>query len=214
MLTKRQKQILDHITKCIKKNDYAPSLEEIKGHFGLSSVSTIHEHVETLRKNGYLKKAKNQPRSIALYRNRNEQFIQIPLLGAIAAGKPIEAIEDREETIAVPKSKLPRTGEVYALRAQGDSMIDEDIHDGDTILIKKQNVAENGDKVVALLNGNEATLKTFYKENKQIRLQPANKNYQPIIIKNGQEFSLQGVLLDVIGSPSPVAFTKKLPWMK
>jgi SOS regulatory protein LexA len=198
VLTKRQKQILDYVTKYIKENDYAPSLEEIKKHFKLSSVATVHQHIETLREKGYLKKIENQPRSIELNKKGAKlDLISIPVLGIISAGEPIEVFEDKE-SIVIPKSKLPKSSEVYALRVQGDSMIDEGIHDGDTILIKKQGVAENGDKVVALLNGNEATLKTFYKEKKQIRLQPANKNYQPIIVRSGQEFSLQGVLFDVI----------------
>ena len=198
MLTKRQKQILDYITKFIKENNYAPSLEEIKEHFKLSSVSTIHQHVETLKSKGCLSKLENQPRSIEINKKGKESgLIAIPLLGIIAAGEPIEAIEDKE-TIVVPKNKLPKSNNVYALRVQGDSMIDEGIHNGDTILIKKQNTAENGDKVVILLNGNEATLKTFYKERGQIRLQPANKNYQPIILKKGQEISVQGVLFDVV----------------
>ena len=111
-------------------------------------------------------------------------MVKIPFWGIIAAGEPIEVIENRE-TIAIPKSRIPKSSEVYALRVQGDSMIDEGVNDGDTILINKQNTAENGDKVVALLNGNEATLKTFYREKGQIRLQPANKNYKPIIIKRG-----------------------------
>ncbi|PJB17549.1 hypothetical protein CO116_00740 [Candidatus Falkowbacteria bacterium CG_4_9_14_3_um_filter_38_19] len=195
MITKKQKGVLDFIKTYSKTRGYAPSLEEIQKKFKLASVSTAHFHVAKLKKAGYLEKLKNKARAISV--PEKELFIKIPLLGIISAGQPIEAIEDRE-TIAVPKSKLPRTGEAYALKVRGDSMIDEGINDGDTILIKKQSVAENGEKVVALLNGDEATLKTFYKEKGQIRLQPANKNYQPIIIKRGQNFSLQGVLFDVV----------------
>lgn len=195
MITKRQKQILDFITRYGEHHKISPSLEEIKRHFRLRSVSNIHQHIEALKKKGYLNKSENQPRSIEI--RKSSKLIRVPLLGIIAAGQPIEAIENKE-SIVVPKNKLPRVSEVYALRVQGDSMIDDNINDGDTILIKKQSTAENGDKVVALLNGNEATLKTFYKEKGQIRLQPANRNYQPIIVKRGQEFSLQGVLFDVI----------------
>ncbi|MDP3784699.1 MAG: transcriptional repressor LexA [bacterium] len=195
MLTPRQKQVLDFVTSFTKKRGFAPSLEEIKKRLRLSAISNIHQHIEALREKGYLNKQKNQRRSIEV--SSAEKLVRIPLLGTIAAGEPIEVMQEKE-TIAVPQNKLPKTGDVYALRVQGDSMIDEGVHDGDTILIKKQNVAENGEKVVALLNGNEATLKTFYKERGQIRLQPANKNYQPIIIKRGQEISLQGVLFDVI----------------
>lgn len=195
MLTKKRKQVLDYIVLYHKKRDYSPSLEEIRRHFKLASVSTAHFHVKNLQDLGFLEKQFNKPRSINVY--ENERMVNIPLLGLIAAGQPIEAIENKE-TIAIPKSKLPKSSEVYALRVQGDSMIDEGVNDGDTILIKKQDVAENGDKVVALLNGNEATLKTFYREKGQIRLQPANKNYRPIIVKEEQQLTLRGVLLDVI----------------
>ncbi|PIS35809.1 MAG: hypothetical protein COT36_00380, partial [Parcubacteria group bacterium CG08_land_8_20_14_0_20_38_56] len=195
MITKRQKEVLDFVKIYSKEKGYAPSLEEIQRKFKLASVSTAHFHISKLRKAGYVEKSENKARAISI--SKKEPLVKIPLLGVIAAGQPIEAIENKE-SIVVPKSKLPRATEVYALRVRGDSMIDENINDGDTILIKRQNIAENGEKVVALINGNEATLKTFYKEKNQIRLQPANKNYQPIIVKRGQDFSLQGVLFDVI----------------
>jgi len=197
MITKRQKEVLDFVKVYSKEKGYAPSLEDIQRKFKLASVSTAHFHISKLRKAGYLEKSENKARAISI--SKKEPLVKIPLLGVIAAGQPIEAIENKE-SIIVPKSKLPRATEVYALRVQGDSMIDENINDGDTILIKRQSIAENGEKVVALINGNEATLKTFYKEKNQIRLQPANKNYQPIIVKRGQDFSLQGVLFDVIKS--------------
>jgi len=197
MITKRQKEVLDFVKIYSKKKGYAPSLEEIQKKFRFASVSTAHFHISKLKKAGYLEKSENRARAISV--SKKEHLVKIPLLGVIAAGQPIEAIENKE-SIVVSKSKLPKATEVYALRVQGDSMIDENINDGDTILIKKQSIAENGEKVVALINGNEATLKTFYKEKNQIRLQPANKNYQPIIVKRGQDFSLQGVLFDVIKS--------------
>ena len=212
MLTKRQKQILDLVTTYTQKHGYAPSLEEIKKRLKLKSVSTIHEHIATLENKGYLQKQKNQPRSVSTL--KTGRLVQIPILGRIAAGQPIEVIEEDRETIAISQDLLPKASELYALRVQGDSMIDEGVNDGDTILVKKQNTAENGNKVVALLNGNEATLKTFYKEKGQIRLQPANKKMESLIFKNGRSISIQGIVLDIIGSPSPVAFTKKLHWMK
>lgn len=195
MITKKRKEVLDFVKNYSRTKGYAPSLEDIQKKFKFASVSTAHFHISKLKKAGYLEKLENRARSISI--SKKELLIKIPLLGIIAAGQPIEAIENKE-SIIVPKSKLPSTSEIYALRVRGDSMIDENINDGDTILIKRQSVAENGEKVVALLNGNEATLKTFYKEKNQIRLQPANKNYQPIIVKKGQDFSLQGVLFDVI----------------
>ena len=196
MLTKKQRQILEYIEKQISKKGVAPTHREIATKFRLSSVATVHEHLKALQEKGYLNKHRGQARGMSP-RIHIDKLVYIPLLGTVAAGEPIEVIENRE-TIAIPKSRLPKFSEVYALRVQGDSMIDEGVDDGDTILINKQNTAENGNKVVALVNGNEATLKTFYKERGHIRLQPANKNYKPIIIKSGQQFALQGVLLDVI----------------
>jgi site-specific DNA-methyltransferase (adenine-specific) len=196
MLSPRQKQIFEYIKKFLKEKDYSPSLKEIGKRFKIGK-STVHQHLEALKERGYLDKVSYQPRTIEITKNKKSDLVAVTLAGTIAAGEPIEAVEEKE-TIAVPKNKLPRGGETFALRVKGDSMVDEGIHDGDTILIKKQAVAENGDKVVALLNGNEATLKTLYKEKRRIRLQPANKNYQPIIIKNGQELAIQGILLDVI----------------
>lgn len=205
MLTKKQIRVLDFIKAYRAKNRYAPSLEEIKKKFRIASVSTAHYYIKKLKEAGQLNKERNQPRSVVL--REHETMIKIPFLGLISAGEPIEVIENRE-TIAIPKSRLPISSEVYALRVQGDSMIDEGVNDGDTILVKKQNIAENGDKVVALLNGSEATLKTFYKEKGRIRLQPANKNYQPIIIKSEQQFTLQGVLLDIVRTNEPEELLK------
>src|SRR5207248_1024526 len=145
---------------------YAPSLDEIRKKFRLASVSTAHFHVKKLEYFGYLKKEENRPRAIDVF--KQEKLVTIPLLGTIAAGQPIEAVQERE-TIAVPQSKIPRSGEFYALRVVGDSMIDENINDGDIVLVKQQGVAENGQKVVALIDNHAATLKKFYKERGQIR---------------------------------------------
>jgi len=197
MLTKRQKEVLDFVENYTSKKGYAPSFEEIRKRLKLASVSTVHFHISKLKEGGYLGKTENKARAISVA--SKEPMVKIPLLGVIAAGEPIEAIR-QNEFIVFPKAKLPSNGNLYALRVMGSSMIDENINDGDIVLIKKQSIAENGEKVVAIVNGNEATLKTFYKEKNQIRLQPANKNYQPIIVKRDQGFSLQGVLFDVIKS--------------
>ena len=195
MLTKRQKQILDYVTKYIKKNDYAPSLKEIKKHFKLSSFATVHQHIENLETEGYLKKIENKPRSIELNKKKGKlSLVTIPLLGTIAAGQPIEAIEDKE-TIEVPKSQLSKSGEHFALRVSGNSMIDEGIFNGDTVVIRKQPTAENGETVVALINDNEVTLKKIYKEKNGFRLQPANPNLKPIFTK---ELTVQGKVVSVI----------------
>jgi len=195
MLTKRQKQVFDFITSYRKKWGYSPSLEEIQKHFKLASVSTAHFHVRKLQELGFLEKQYNKPRSIDVY--ENETMVNIPLLGLIAAGQPIEAIQNKE-TIAVPQNKLPRSGEFYALRVIGNSMIDENINDGDIVLVKQQSIAENGQKVVALIDNYEATLKKFYKERGYIRLQPANQTIEPIIIKKGKDIVIQGIVIDVI----------------
>ena len=195
MLTKRQKQVLDFITGYRKRKGYAPVLEEIRKKFKLASVSTAHFHVSKLRDLGYLAKEENKPRSIDVL--KREGMVKIPLLGTIAAGQPIEAIQDKE-MIAVPKNKIPASSEVYALRVMGSSMIDENINDGDIVLVKQQTTADNGQKVVALIDNHEATLKKFYKEGKHIRLQPANKNMEPLIFRNGRDISIQGIVLDVI----------------
>jgi len=196
-ITKRQKETLDFIKAYRKKKGYAPSLEEIKHHLRLSSVSTAHHHVKALEAQGYLQKDENQPRGISV--NIAEQMVQIPLMGLIAAGMPIAALEARE-IIAVPRNRLPReVKNIYALKVVGQSMIDENINDGDIILVHHQATANNGEKVVALIDESDVTLKTFFAERGHIRLQPANKKMEPIIVRHGSTgFAIQGVVLDVI----------------
>jgi len=195
MITKKQKEVLDFIREYKSKKKYAPSLEEIRRHFRLASVSTAHHYIRALDDAGFLNREENQPRSIELY--EKEMMVKIPLAGTIAAGQPIEAVEEKE-VIAVPKSTLPRTGNVFALRVSGDSMIEENINDGDIVLVKQQTTAENGQKVVALVNNSEATLKKYYREKNQVRLQPANKSLYPLIIRKGEKLAIQGVIVDVI----------------
>ncbi len=193
-LTKKQKEILDYIKNYIKKHGFSPTFEEIGKYIG-KSFSTTHEHVNALIKKGLL--TKNDYLSRGLEVKENEEMVLIPLLGAIAAGLPIEAVENKE-TIAVPKNKLSPNGNFYALRVNGDSMIEEGVNNNDIILVKQQQTAENGQKVVALINNNEATLKKFYQQKGYIRLQPANQNYSPIIINKDDDFAIQGVLFDII----------------
>jgi len=194
MLTPRQKQIFEYIKKYIKGKDYSPSLEETGRHFGLAK-STIHQHIKELKEKGYLNKLDYQARAIEISKNKKTfDLVKVPLLGTIAAGEPIEAIEDKE-TIEVPKSQLSKSGEHFALQVRGDSMIDEGIFDGDTVIIRKQPDAENGETVVALINGNEVTLKKIYKEKNGFRLQPANQNLKPIFTR---ELIIQGKVVSVI----------------
>ncbi|KKS38958.1 MAG: repressor LexA [Candidatus Sungbacteria bacterium RIFCSPLOWO2_12_FULL_41_11] len=208
MFTKRQKQILDFIKGYNKKYGYSPSLEEIKRGFHLSSVATVHQHVEALKTKGYLDKQKNQRRSIEV--SKTEKLVRIPLLGTIAAGEPIEAVQEKE-MIAVPKSKFPHASGVYALRVVGNSMVDENINDGDVVLVRQQETAENGQKVVALIDNHEATLKKFYKERGHIRLQPANRGMEPIILQNGREITIQGIVVDVIRNESTTPINQSKP---
>lgn len=189
-LTPKQKKVLDFIISFVDKNDYSPSLEEIAKHFKLRSISTVHQQVEVLAKKGYLNKVEFKQRSIEPVINETE----IPLLGYIAAGEPIETISN-PESIAVSRSMLSKNGLHYALRVKGNSMMEEDIYDGDTVIIRRQEDAENGQTVVALVNGNEATLKKIYKEKNGFRLQPANSSMKSLFFK---ELIIQGRAMGVI----------------
>jgi len=195
MLTKKQKDVLDFIKQYYSKHKYAPSLEEIKKHLKIASVSTAHFHIKKLQEKGFLRKEDNQPRAISVF--ESEKMINVPLMGNIAAGQPIEAIKEKE-TIAIPQSKLPNSGNFYALRVIGNSMIEENINDGDVVLVKQQDTAENGQKIVALIDNYETTLKKFYKERGHIRLQPANRTMDPIIISKQTPLTIQGIVIDVI----------------
>ena len=197
MLTKQQKIILTYIENFIEKNGFSPSFEEIKSYLGLASKSSVHQHIEALKKKGYLAQSHYRARSLEVLENDKNKLIIVPLLGSISAGKPIEAVLEKE-TIAISQNKLPSVGEFYALRVAGDSMIDENINNGDIVLVKKQQIAQDGNRVVALIDNNEVTLKKFYKEKDHIRLQPANEAYTPIIINKNRDLKIQGVVVDVI----------------
>ena len=159
---------------------------------GLSSVSTAHHHVNALEEEGYLVRGENTPRAIAV--KEINKLIRIPLLGTISAGTPIEAVEEKE-TIEIPKLQLSKGGKHFALRVKGNSMIGEGIHNGDTVVIKEQTIANNGDTIVALINGNEVTLKKYYKKDNTFVLQPANPDVKPIYTKN---LKIQGKVVSVV----------------
>lgn len=192
MLTKRQKEILDYINSYIKENGYSPILEEIATHFKLSSVATVHEHLEAIKSKGYLKKSPNRPRALEI--GPGENLMEIPLAGTIAAGQPIEAIEEKE-TITIAKENLGRKGDLYALRVRGNSMIKEGISDGDIVIVRKQQIADDGQTVVAIIDNNEATLKKIYREKGRIKLQPANQAMLPIYRK---EVEIRGIVIQII----------------
>ena len=182
MLTKRQKQALDFIKHYIQKHDYAPSLEEVKGHLGLASVSTAHFHVQTLQEKGFLRKDDNQPRAIEIRKNGTTHAREIQLAGTIAAGQPIEAIEGHD-TIQVPALLVPNKSRKYfALKVKGDSLIEDGVLDGDVVIAEQTNIAKDGELVVALTENNEATLKYFYKEKDRIRLEPRNRALKPLFV--------------------------------
>jgi site-specific DNA-methyltransferase (cytosine-N4-specific) len=193
MITKKQAEVFDFIKNYKKKKSYAPSLEEIKHKFKLASVSTSHYYIRKLQDAGFLNKEHNQPRAVSTIDAK--QTIEIPILGAIAAGQPIEAIEIPGETITITRDEIGKQGKHYALRVQGSSMIDEGIFDGDIVVIRKQDVAENGQTVVAVIDDNEATLKKLYRENGRFRLQPANPTLFPIY---RDEVEIRGVVVKII----------------
>lgn len=197
-LTKRQKEILDYVSEYIEAQGYAPSFEEIAEAFDYASLATVHEHVSNLERKGYIRKAYNQSRSIEMVRSDvNPLGIELPLLGEVAAGQPIEAIESRE-SILVPPDMLRKGGENFVLRVAGESMIDEQIRDGDYIIVNSRPTAENGEMVVALVDGEAATVKKFYREfGGQVRLQPANEALQPMYYP-ADRVRIQGVVIGVI----------------
>ncbi len=196
-LTKRQKEILDHIGAFIEEQGYAPSFEEIAEHFGYSSLATVHEHLSNLERKGYIRKSYNESRSVELVSQESTApAIELPLLGAVAAGLPIEVMEDRE-TLAVPPDMIRRRKDNYVLRVEGNSMIEEQIRDGDYIVVQAQENAEDGQMVVALVGGDSATVKKLYREGNRIRLQPANPTMVPIVV-DASEVRIQGVVVGVI----------------
>lgn len=197
-LTKRQRQILDFITEFSENNGYSPSLREIGEHLNLNSPATVHVHIENLKKKGFIKASFNQARSIELLEpikyEINIDAIELPLVGLITAGEPIEAIEHNEK-ICIPMDLIKDRFNSYVLKVKGDSMIEDGILDGDYVIVERNNSPLNGDVVVALLNNAYATLKRFYREPSRIRLQPANSQMKPIFVKDPL---IQGVVRGVI----------------
>lgn len=193
MISKRQKEVFDFVKSFIKNKKYSPSLEEIKDHFGFASVSTAHHHIRKLQEIGFLSKDYNQPRAFIPYTEK--ETIEVPLIGTIAAGYPIEAIEYPSETVTIDRERFGSDAQYYALRVSGNSMIDEGIFDGDTVVIKKQSVAENGQTVVAIIDDNQATLKKIYREKSRFRLEPRNQAMLPFFRK---EVEIRGVVIQII----------------
>lgn len=188
-ITEKQKQVLDIIKKEIALKGFPPTVREIGAILNLSSPASTQFHLNKLEENGYIKKNKNKFRTLELlvdneYLDSNEDIVNIPLIGFITAGHPIEAINNPGEYFPVPIHLIPLRKEVFALNISGNSMKNKGINDKDIIIIERKKTANNGEIVAALLNENEVTLKTFYKEKNHIRLQPENPDYDPIIVDN------------------------------
>ncbi len=188
-LTKRQYDTLNFIKKFVAKNGYPPSIREIGSGIGLSSPATVFAHLKKLEEKKYLKMGERKSRTLELlvdneYIEGGDDVAKIPLLGMITAGDPIEAIEKPDEFISIPSNLLPNNKEVFALDISGDSMINKGIHNKDIVIIKRQNSANNGDVVAAIIDDNLVTLKTYYKEKNHFRLQPENDFMEPLILKN------------------------------
>jgi repressor LexA len=198
-LTKRQREILTYLESYIRERRYAPSFEEIAEHFRFASLATVHEHLTNLERKGYIRRAYNESRSVEVLPPKGTSGAsEIPLLGKVAAGMPIESLM-HQETLAVPDEMLPRKGGPnYALRVSGDSMIDDHITDGDFVVVHGRQTAQNGEMVIALVNGSEATVKKFYRESGGwIRLQPSNSTMPPLRFQEN-EVLIQGVVVGVI----------------
>jgi repressor LexA len=197
-LTKRQKQIVDYLSGYITTNGYAPSFEEIAEHFSFSSLATVHEHLTNLERKGFIRRSHNESRSIEMIPPQGQAgATELPLLGAVAAGEPLEAVVSGE-TIAVPNGLIPRRGASYVLKVRGESMIDEHIEDGDYVVVNGRTTADNGEMVIALINGTSATVKRLYREaGGWIRLQPSNENMRPIRAHEN-DVLIQGVVVGII----------------
>ncbi|MEE9275315.1 MAG: transcriptional repressor LexA [bacterium] len=200
-LTKRQREIYEFIRQFIQSKGYAPSIAEIGQHFQLTSPATVHKHLQNLAQKGLIKRSWNRSRAIEVVpggdtvgENLHEGRVELPLRGLIAAGVPLEAVEDNE-TIPLPWSSGDNN--LYVLKVKGDSMIEDHIQEGDYVIVEQRETARNGETVVALLDGENATLKRFYREGDRIRLQPANDAMEPIIVRE-EELRIQGVIVGVL----------------
>jgi repressor LexA len=196
-LTRRQKEILDFLTRHIERKGYAPTIEEIGEHFGLSSLATVHKHLTNLQEKGLIKRAWNRSRALELVPTEVKvHAVELPLLGRVAAGTPIEAVQS-SETIFVPEDMVGR-GDTYVLQVKGDSMIDEQIRDGDYVIVENRRSAKDGEMVIALLEGENVTLKKLYRERGgRVRLQPANSRVKPIFVDQ-EDLRIQGVVIGVL----------------
>jgi repressor LexA len=190
----RAERILDYIRETIDERGYPPSVREIAEAVGLASTSAVHHHLTKLEKDGRLQKEATRSRALTLPGSHAARVVNAPIVGEIAAGQPIEAYEDRTETMALPAELAPKH-DTFVLRVRGKSMIEDHIDNGDYVVIQPQDTARDGEIVVAILDDNTATLKRFYKERDRIRLQPANSEMEPIYAR---DVKIQGRVIGVI----------------
>ena len=188
-LTKRQREIYDYLKEHIRSRGYAPSIAEIGKQFQLSSPATVHKHLVHLEEKGLIRKQHNLSRAIEVVEEPG-----YPVLGYIAAGKPIEVLDHREVMALLPDAG---DKDIFVLQVKGNSMIEDHIQDGDYVIVERRDVAENGETVVALIDNDRATLKRFYREKGRVRLQPAHPDMKPIIVREG-DFAIQGVVVGVL----------------
>jgi repressor LexA len=197
-LTRRQKEILTFVQRYGEAHGYPPSVREIGQALGLTSSSTVHSHLAALERKGYLRRDPSKPRALEVLRDEREmparKVVALPIVGRVAAGQPILAQENIEDYFSLP-ADFVRSEEAFILRVRGDSMINAGIQDGDMLVVRKQPTAQNGEIVVARVDGDEATVKRFFKEPDRIRLQPENDSMEPIYTRDA---AIEGVALAVI----------------
>lgn len=194
-LTKRQQEVLEFLRASLQQNGFSPSLEEIARHFGMASLNGVFKHLRVLEERGFIRRLSNRARSIQIVDPEQAVAPTLPLLGVVAAGQPVEAIEVPDE-VSVPESFLTR-GPNFVLRVEGDSMVDEHIQDGDLVVVEKRETAHNGEMVVALVDSEATTLKRYYREGSRIRLQPSNALMEPIYIDE-QNLRIQGIVVGLM----------------
>jgi repressor LexA len=194
-LTKRQKEILDFITEFIHREGYSPSMEEIAGHFRFASLNAVFKHLASLEVRGHLRRDARRARSIELASSGSPARV-LPFLGYVSAGRPIEAVSNTE-SLRIPDDLVAGLGPYYVLRVQGESMIDDHIADGDYVIVESREQAQNGEMVVALIDSENVTLKRFYKEGTNVRLQPANPNLDPLVL-DASRVRIQGIVAAIM----------------
>ena len=195
-ITARQRRVLDYIRHYFDQHQEAPTIAEIGKEFGMTSSASAHHVVSILEREGCIRRIPNVSRGIEIIEETAGEKDEIPLLGVVAAGVPIEAILNYE-MVCIPRDMM-REGRMFALRVRGDSMIDEQIRNDDLIILQSQQTAENGQTVVALIDNSDATVKRFYGSRNHVRLEPANPNYKPIVVRPPERVQIQGVVVGVI----------------